>query len=388
MSPARRRLVIGLMSGTSRDAVDAAAVSITGAGPDLFDLPNIKIRLIHHLSVRYPRSLASDLLSLDSLTSGDICRINVEVGEAFARAAIKCAEGAGIALKRFQAVASHGQTLWHIPPQGGPKRRRNGSTMQVGEPAVIARRTGLPVVSGFRAADMALGGQGAPLVAYADYILFKSKAPIAVHNLGGISNVTLVTPRLEGVRAFDTGPGNSLMDAAMRRYFGKPFDRGGAKARRGRPDKELLRRLLAHPYFRMKPPKSTGLETFGPAMLDEVLPSSSRKRGEDVLATLAQFTAHSVAHAYRRFVLPGSAITEAVFSGGGTRNTFLMELLGEHIKPVKLSLSDSYGVPAQAKEALAFAVLGAARLDDVRTSLPGVTGASGSVMLGSITHAS
>ncbi len=374
--------MIGLMSGTSRDGVDAAAVRVTGAGPGAV---GTRVSLLHHTRLPYPRALVLALSDMQSLDAPAICRINVEVGEVFARAAIRCAEESGIELKKFDAVASHGQTIWHIPPQGGSKRKKNGSTFQIGEPAVIARRTGLPVVSGFRGADMAEGGHGAPLVPYADYILFKSKAPIAVHNLGGISNVTVVTTELDNVRAFDTGPANSLMDAAMRRYFKKPYDRGGAKARKGRPDKALLGRLLAHPYLKKKPPKSTGLETFGAAFLSEAVPPRSRRKGEDVLATLAQFTAHSVAHAYRRFVLPESAITEAVFSGGGTRNTFLMQLLGEHLLPLKLSLSDSYGVPVQAKEAMAFAVLGAGALEGVQTNLPKVTGAGRRVRLGSIT---
>lgn len=348
-------------------------------------MPGIKVKLLHHTHLPYPRPLAAALSDLQALDASAICRTNVDVAEAFSRAAIKCAKGAGIELKKFDAVASHGQTIWHIPPEGGPKRRKNGATLQIGDPAVIARRTGLPVVSGFRGADMAEGGHGAPLVPYVDHILFARKAPIAVHNLGGISNITLVTRELENVRAFDTGPANSLMDAAMRRYFGKPYDRGGAKARAGRPDKEFLRRLLAHPYLKKKPPKSTGPETFGAAFLSEVIPPGSARRGEDVLASLAQFTAHSVAHAYRRFVLPGSGIKEAVFSGGGTRNTYLMQLLGEHLKPLKLSLSDSYGIPVQAKEALAFAVLGAEALNGRRTSLPAVTGAARSVLLGSIT---
>ncbi len=372
----RSRLMIGLMSGTSRNGVDAACVRVTGSGTI-----GTKVKLLHHSRLPYPRALSRALSDLQLLGPSDICRINAEVGEAFARAAITCAQEAGISLLRFDAVASHGQTLWHSPPKGNKK----GASMQVGEPAVIARRTGLPVVSGFRGADMAEGGQGAPLVPYVDHMLFARKAPILVHNLGGISNVTLVTAELDNVRAFDTGPANSLMDAAMRRYFGRPYDRGGAKARAGRPDKELLRRLLAHPYFRKSPPKSTGPETFGAAFLSEVLPPRSRKRGEDVLATLAQLTAHSVAGAYRKHLLPGSAITEAVFSGGGTKNTFLMQLLGEHLLPLKLTLSDSYGIPAQAKEALAFAVLGSEALEGRQTNLPQVTGAARGVRLGSIT---
>ncbi|MCK4910178.1 MAG: anhydro-N-acetylmuramic acid kinase, partial [Thermodesulfovibrionales bacterium] len=182
-SSVRVRLMIGLMSGTSRDGVDAAAVRVTGAGPGAV---GTRVSLLHHTRLPYPRALVLALSDMQSLDAPAICRINVEVGEVFARAAIRCAEESGIELKKFDAVASHGQTIWHIPPQGGSKRKKNGSTFQIGEPAVIARRTGLPVVSGFRGADMAEGGHGAPLVPYADYILFKSKAPIAVHNLGGI----------------------------------------------------------------------------------------------------------------------------------------------------------------------------------------------------------
>jgi anhydro-N-acetylmuramic acid kinase len=363
------------MSGTSFDGIDAAAVRVSGGGDTL------RVRLLNHITSPYSRAVREALSSPEALTARDVCRLNALVGEAFARAALKCADGAGLPLSRFDAVASHGQTLWHIPPSG----RRPGSTLQVGEPAVIARRTGLPVVSGFRAADMAEGGQGAPLVPYADYLLFKKKAPVAVHNLGGISNVTLVAPKIDDVRAFDTGPGNSLIDAAMRKLFGKPYDRGGATARRGRPDRRLLAGLMRHPYLKRRPPKSTGTDTFGPAMVEDILSGRPRMKAEALVSTLAHFTAASVADAYRRFLPASGGIREAVFSGGGTRNTFLMELLAERLIPVKVAYSDDHGIPSGAKEALCFAVLGAERLAGNRTNLPRVTGAGAGVGLGSVT---
>ena len=366
------RLVIGLMSGTSHDGVDAAAARITGTAAGM------RARLIAHTYRPYPAALRKRLSDTATLTAADVCELNALVGEALALAALSCAKAAGI--DKPDAIASHGQTIWHSPPRG----KKYGSTLQIGEPAVIARRTGVPVVSGFRAADMVEGGQGAPLVPYADYLLFKKKAPVVLHNLGGISNLTLVTPEVEGVRAFDTGPANSLMDAAMRRFFGRPFDRAGSRARKGRLDRKLLARMLAHPYFRKRPPKSTGPEVFGAAMLDEVL--KGRRKPEDVLCTLAHLSAESIGLAYERFVLPGSGVKEAVFSGGGVRNTFMMGLIRERLAGLRIRTSDELGVPAAAKEALCFAVLGALALEGSPANLLAVTGARARVRLGSITR--
>jgi anhydro-N-acetylmuramic acid kinase len=378
----RSLLVIGLMSGTSRDGVDAALTKITGVGPEL------KARLMHHTHLKYPKSLGLRLADLNTLNAGDICTLNVEIGEAFAKAAIKCAESSGEGLNRVDAIASHGQTIWHIPPQATSKRNKHGATLQIGEPAVIARRTGKMVVSGFRAADMAEGGQGAPLVPYVDYVFFSStcKTPIAVHNIGGISNVTLVTPRLENVRAFDTGPGNSLMDAAMKLYFNKPYDRSGKTARAGKVNANLLKKLMSHPYLFKKPPKSTGLESFGHEYLLKVLgPNRARLDGGNIIATLTHFTAQSIADSYRLFVLKDMDITEAVFSGGGVKNLYLMDLIKEALSPLKVSTSDDHGLPSMAKEAFSFAVLAAELINGRQASMPGVTGVARSVSLGSIT---
>lgn len=368
------KLIIGLMSGTSHDGIDAASVEITGSGIAA------KASLIRHTTTSYPPSLARALHEPGSLDSKSLCALNAATGEAFAKAALKCAQKSGIAIRDLHAIASHGQTIWHIPPRGG----RMGSTMQIGEPAVIARRTGVMVVSGFRAADMAEGGQGAPLVPYVDWLLLRGNAPVIAHNLGGISNLTLVTENEDDVTAFDTGPANSLMDAAMRMMKKGSFDRGGRLAKTGRVNSKALRWLMRNPYLRKAPPKSTGRELFGNEMTRKVM-RMHNLRGADLMATLAEFTALSIADAYRRFVLPRAEARVAVFSGGGTRNDYLISRIRELVAPVEVRLSDEFGVPALAKEAFAFALLGNETLSGNTANLPSVTGARRRVILGSVT---
>ncbi len=365
------RLILGLMSGTSHDGVDAALVEFSSGPP----------RLVRHTHSPYPGALRERISSAFEGTAEEVCRLNFALGESFARAALRCLREAGVEPSEVEAVASHGQTIFHIPPS----KSRPGSTLQVGEPAVIAARTGIRVVSDFRAADMALGGQGAPLVPFADYILFRKKAPCCVQNIGGIANVTAVARKLDDVYAFDTGPGNSLMDGAMKALFGKPFDRGGRTAGRGRPDAGLLRKLLRHPYFRKRPPKSTGRETFGRGMLETLLSSSKKTRPEDLMATLAHLTALSIKDAYACFVFPEHDVREVILAGGGARNAYLVGLLREELAPVKVSLIDEYGIPAEAKEAMSFAILANETLRGRPSSLPRVTGASRAAVLGKIT---
>lgn len=371
----RGRLIIGLMSGTSHDGVDAVLARVAGSGT------STRLELLAHAPHRYPPLLRESISRAFEGSAAEICALNFRLGEVFARAARECAHAAGVDMSRVDAVASHGQTICHIPPTGG----RGGATLQIGEPAVIAQRTGVPVVSDFRAADMAVGGEGAPLVPFADYVLFRKRAFCAVQNIGGIANVTVVAPDLEGVYAFDTGPGNSLMDEVALMFLKKPFDRGGALAKKGAPERGLLKKLLAHPYFRKPPPKSTGREVFGKAMLERVL-RRHRLRAEDFMATLAHFTAASIRDAYRRFVLPRHELREAVFSGGGTRNKFLMELVREYLQPLTVRLIEEFGIPSAAKEALSFTVLANETLSGRPSNLPGATGAERPVRLGKITH--
>jgi anhydro-N-acetylmuramic acid kinase len=371
----RGRLIIGLMSGTSHDGVDAVLARVAGSGPAT------RLTLLGHTSRPYPPQLRKSISRAFEGSAAEICALNFRLGEVFAQAALRCALAAGVDMHRVDAVASHGQTICHIPPSGG----RRGSTLQIGEPAVIAQRTGVPVVSDFRAADMAAGGEGAPLVPFADYVLFRKRAFCAVQNIGGMANVTVVAPDLEGVYAFDTGPGNSLMDEAALMFFKKPFDRGGALAKKGAPDRGLLKKLLAHPYFRKPPPKSTGRELFGKAMLERIV-RRHKLKAEDLMATLAHFTAASIRDAYRRFVLPRHELREAVFSGGGTKNGFLMGLLREYLHPLPVRDIEEFGIPSVAKEALSFTVLANETLGGRPSNLPGATGAERPVRLGKITY--
>lgn len=367
-------LLLGLMSGTSHDGVDAAVVRF---GPD--HPPEV----VHHSHTPYPSGLRkkiSDAFGANADGAADICRLNFTLGEFFARAAMKCIKESGLRASDVAAIASHGQTICHIPPEKG-KRGQKGSSLQIGESAVIAARTGIPVVSDFRVADMALGGHGAPLVPFADYVLFHGRKIKAVQNIGGISNVTIVTPNINDVVAFDTGPGNCLIDEAMKALYGRPFDRNGKTAKSGTPDERLLRRLLRHPYFAERPPKSTGRETFNLARLKVI----DKIRPGNLLATLTHLTARSIRDAYERFVFPKFSIGEIIVSGGGTKNGFLMGLIKELFSPVKISLMEEYGIPSGAKEAMSFAILADETLKGRPSNLPKVTGARKAVTLGKIT---
>ncbi|MGD2079502.1 MAG: anhydro-N-acetylmuramic acid kinase [Nitrospirota bacterium] len=368
----RGRLILGLMSGTSHDGVDAALVGFSGKIP----------RLLGHTRTPYSKSLRESVRSAFGGTAEEVCRLNFALGEVFARAALRCLKEAGAEPPAVDAIASHGQTICHIPPRG----RRPGSTLQIGEPAVIAQRTGIKVVSDFRTADMALGGHGAPLVPFADHVLFKRRATCCVQNIGGIANVTVVTPDLEGVFAFDTGPGACLIDEAMRALFGKPLDRGGKTAAGGRADAGLLKRLRGHRYFGQRPPKSTGRELFGTGMLQKILKHYPKIRPEDLVATFTHLTALSIKDAYERFVFPEHGIREVILSGGGARNAHLVALLREALSPLRVRSVDDFGVPAEAKEALSFAVLAKETLRGRPSSIPRATGASRSAVLGKITY--
>jgi anhydro-N-acetylmuramic acid kinase len=366
----RARLILGLMSGTSHDGVDAALVRVRGSGPEL----------LHHLHLPFSPSLRAMISAAPGGGVPELCRLNFELGDVFARAALKCAEESGVPLSSIDAIASHGQTICHIPPEGG----KRGSTLQIGESAVIAEKTGVPVVSDFRVADMAAGGHGAPLVPYADYLLFRGRKTRAVQNIGGIANVTVVTPEPGGLLAFDTGPGNCMMDAAARAVFGKPFDRGGKIARKGKPDDALLDDLMGLPYFSKKPPKSTGTDVFPLGLINRML-KGKRIMPEDLLATLAHFTARSIRDAYERFVYPRHRVSEVIVSGGGTRNVYLMELLRDGLGPLPVKAVEEYGIPAGAKEAMSFAALANETLSGNPSNVPSATGALRGVVLGKIT---
>ncbi len=374
-------IVVGLMSGTSADGSDAAVVDIQGVPPSL------TWRVLAHVNVPHSSELRADIFACfrpETGTADRLCRVNFALGEAFAHAARQAIEAAHLTTDQIDLIGSHGQTVWHQPI--GP----HASTLQLGEAAVIAERLGVPVISNFRARDMAVGGQGAPLVAYVDTLLFThAHRTRAAQNIGGIGNVTYLPPDRAGAFAFDTGPGNMLIDFAMQRitHGAQTFDRDGAVAAQGRVQQRLLDQLLTEPYLRLKPPKTTGRELFGAPYGDRVWAAAQTLAisDRDLVATLTAFTARSIAHAYRTF-LPCFP-DEVILSGGGAHNATLVQLLREALTPARVITSDQVGVAVEAKEAVAFALLAYETWHQRPGNLPAATGAQARVILGDVTPA-
>ena len=372
----------GLMSGTSADGVDAAIVDIAGR----------TVKLLVFETFPYPAGIRRAVLDLcrpEAARVGDICHLNFVLGEIFASALIELAKKAGIALDSIDLIGSHGQTIHHIPQGRRFGRRKIRSTLQIAEPCVIAERTGVTTVADFRPRDVAAGGQGAPLVPYADYVLFAgSRLSRAVQNIGGIANVTYLPAGcgVGDVLAFDTGPGNMVIDRLVSRITrGKRrYDRAGALARRGRVIEPLLAELMGHKFLRRRPPKTTGREEFGWQFADALYRRARQKRIApfDILATVTALTAVSIAEAYRRF-LPTSA-DEVILCGGGARNRTLVEMLQQRLHPAKLRTSDEFGISADAKEAVSFAILAAETIRGAANNVPAATGARRPVVLGKI----
>ena len=381
-------IVVGLMSGTSADGVDAAVLRLDGAPP------HVDWKLLAHVNVPHPQEMRLEIFACFRPETGSvdrICRLNFALGEAFAKAALQAIAAAGLTPAEVDLIGSHGQTLWHIPPGSDD----TPSTLQIGEAAVIAERTGLPVVSNFRTRDMAAGGQGAPLVPLVDWLLFSHPTlRRAAQNIGGIGNVTYIPPSptgrgagSDGVFAFDTGPGNMLIDDAARRATNGQltYDKDGVLAVQGKIDKALLKDLLADAYFSASPPKTTGREHFGVQFGEQIWRDATRGGlpARDILATLTAFTAESIACAYRDFlpVFPD----EVILSGGGAYNLTLKAMLAERLAPARLLTSDEIGIPVEAKESLAFAILAYETWHKRPGNLPAATGAGHPVILGTIT---
>jgi anhydro-N-acetylmuramic acid kinase len=378
--------IIGLMSGTSMDGLDAALMEFEGTTPKDFGWRMLAFEAFPYNAERRAQLRAA----VDGGRPADLCRLHADLGEWSAEAVTGVCAASGTPLDSVDAVGSHGHTVWHIPPKDG-----RGATLQLGDPSTIAERTGVPVVSDFRTADVAAGGHGAPLVPWPDRILFSLPGKgRALQNLGGIGNVTWLPPResKEPLLAFDTGPANVLLDLAADAATdgAQRCDMDGALAARGRVDEALLERLTAHPFFELAPPRSTGRELFGPAIVRDLAEERGlvRGRGEegwaDLLATLTRFTAWSVGDAYRRWVVP-RGVEEVVLAGGGARNPALVKAIAEEVAPLPVRGEDALGMNSDAKEAAAFAVLAWAHLMGVPANAPEATGAEGPRVLGSYT---
>lgn len=378
-------IVIGLMSGTSADGVDAAVVDIRGTGHRL------AIKLLGHYGRSYSPRLRQRILHVaERGTVAEVCHLNTLLGEVFAKTVLVAMTRCQVQPKQVKLIGSHGQTVHHLPEpiveRGvGPIR----STLQIGNPAVIAERTGITTVSDFRSRDLAVGGEGAPLVPYTHFLVFRQKRAIRwVVNLGGIANVTALPrgERLASVEAFDTGPCNMLLDALVTAETSgrTTMDRGGRLAQRGQVHLGLLRWLLSHPYLHREPPKSTGRELFGESYVQKVLAQARRRHLSlnDLLATGCQFIAHTI-HDAQKWTKP--APKDVVCGGGGVRNACLWAEIQKIFDPIPVRSMDDCGSSSQAFEAQAFAVLAYQTVHGICANVPRVTGARHSVILGSVT---
>jgi anhydro-N-acetylmuramic acid kinase len=402
-------LVLGMMSGTSADGIDAALAKISGTPPHL------KIKLIGHVKQTFSTEIRKAILRLaeqNPTPPGSFSQLHARLGKLNADAALSACKKSKISSRRIDLIGNHGQTIFH---QGEPVNflgAKTASTLQIGDSSVIAAVTGITTVGDFRPADIALGGQGAPLVPYVDYLLWRdAKLGRVALNIGGIANLTVIPANAKpsDVFAFDTGPGNMLIDALVARFtrHRSHFDRNARRAIRGQLVPQLLDQLMQDLYLLRKPPKSTGREYFGAAYVDKILTLGRRMKPNDLIRTLTIFTALSIVDALQRFVLPKTNIHQLIVSGGGAHNPLLIGQLGALLgsppvgardivpssartKPtpsIEVLPSSSLGIPVDAKEALAFAVLAYETFHKRSSNLPSATGATGPAILGKISYA-
>jgi anhydro-N-acetylmuramic acid kinase len=381
--------VLGIMSGTSADGIDVALVEVAGAAPEL------TTHLEGHFQLPFPDYVRQRTLRLANgaeTTAAEISELNFLLGEAFARAAIRACKHWRVPLGTVSLIGSHGQTVFHLGSaarfQG---KKRTASTLQIGETSIIAERTGITTIGDFRTADMAAGGQGAPLIPFVDYLLYRDPLRGRVGlNIGGIANVTVIPAgaRAEDVFAFDTGPGNMIVDALVEKItHGKaPYDREARLALSGRTIQQLLMRMMREPYLRKKPPKSTGRELFGAEYAQMLLAWAHHHHcgNTDVVRTATVFTPLSIADAFRRFIIPRAQIHELIVAGGGARNPLMMAQLAAALPGIEVVPASRFGVPVEAKEAFGFALLAYETYHGRPSNLPSATGAKHRAVLGKL----
>lgn len=372
---------VGLMSGTSLDGIDAALVNIveTNGKIELKLMEFINEPLEEELKEKIKNSLSKDNSNVEL-----ICSLNFELGYAFSKVVKNLCRKASFNMSNLDIIGSHGQTIFHIPEEYGQYMK---STLQIGEPAVIAYETETTVVSNFRTMDMAAGGQGAPLVPYTEYLLYRGDKNRILQNIGGIANAT-VLPRnceLDEVFAFDTGPGNMIIDEVTKRLKGISYDKDGYYASIGSINQTLLNELMSIDYISMKPPKSTGRELFGKQLVDDILKKYGNLKSEDIIATTTMFTAKSIAYNYKKFVFPKLKIDEVILGGGGSYNSTLIKMLKEELKEIKVLTQEDLGLSSDAKEAVAFALLAYETINSRAGNVLNATGATKRVILGNIT---
>jgi len=356
-------------------------VKIEGSGTDT------KVELLHFINESLSEDIKEEIKNCCSINKSNveaICSLNFKLGYLFSDTVKKLCKEAHFSYDKLDFIGSHGQTIYHIPREYDNLVK---STLQIGEPSVIAYETGVTVVSNFRTMDIAAGGQGAPLVPYTEYLLYRSNKNRLLQNIGGIGNVTVIPANcsIDDIFAFDTGPGNMIIDEVVKVLKKVPYDKDGAFAKAGTINKELLKELLDIPYINMEPPKTTGRELFGKQFVDELLKKWSFLKEVDIIATVTAFTAHSIAENYKRFIFPSYHIDEVIVGGGGSYNNTLIDMLRELLPNCKVLIQEDLGYSSDAKEAIAFAVLANETLSGLSGNVIGATGAKERVMLGNIT---
>jgi anhydro-N-acetylmuramic acid kinase len=383
-------IVAGVMSGTSADGIDVAIVRISGKNLML------RLKLLAHKHTAYPQPIREAVLNAMNarqMSVADLSRLNFLLGELYSEAIRKAQQSSGI--RKLELVGCHGQTLYHQGDEAKFHAREIACTWQTGEGAVIAARIGVPVVSDFRPADIAAGGKGAPLVPFLDYALFRhARVGRILQNVGGIANLTAIPANAKpnGVIAFDTGPGNMVIDQLMQSFYGKSYDRNGEIAARGNIVQAVLEELLRDPYFRQKPPKTAGREQFGREYTEELIRRCKRKPPRDIIATATALTAKSISQSIQQFVLTRGGkranFRDYIVSGGGVENRTLMRMLSQEVSEMGLTLKkmDDFQIPGQAKEAAAFALLAYQTWHREPGNIPSATGAKRAAVLGKISY--
>lgn len=386
------RRVVGMMSGTSVDGVDAALVEISGTDSEP------KVKLLAFENKPYPPQVREKIFSLFTPANATVDKVgymNFLLGEIYAKSALSVIEKAGMKPEEIDVIGSHGQTIWHAPIPESPDGIPVAYTVQIGEGSVIAERTGILTVSDFRVADMAAGGQGAPLVPFSEYLLYRrEKETILLQNIGGIGNMTVMPAgaKPRDVFAFDTGPGNMIIDAVISAVTGgeKTYDAGGETAAKGKVCNALLDMLKEEPYYRQPLPKTTGREHFGVQYTEKILSwwKENPIPVEDLLATVTDLTAYSIADAYERYVLPKYRASEIIVGGGGSYNATLLRFMKERFAPhgVAVRTQEDLGLSSDAKEAVAFALMADCCMRGKANTLPSVTGAEHPAVMGKISQ--
>ncbi len=371
------KICIGMMSGTSMDGIDACLVRIGGDN-------SYQIMGVH--SIEYPLQVRQALLETANGRgfTFDICSLNFIVAKFFAQCANELVNKYGIDREKIDFIASHGQTVYHVPSPREYAGVMSASTLQIGDLSVIAQITGITTVGNFRPRDIAAGGQGAPLVPFADELIFSRSQKRAIQNIGGIANVTILSPDIETF-AYDCGPGNMLIDFCVRKFFNKTFDKNGEIAQKGQVDEKWLKLLMEEPYYQLPPPKTTGRELFNDEYALNML-KYAPQNPYNIVATVTALTARTIVDSYKKFVYPKTALDEIVLGGGGAYNKTLIKYLRFLLPDISIKTHADYGINDKYKEALAFAMLGYCTVNRIANNLPSCTGAKSKVVMGEIAY--